>query len=125
MLKSDLEREADPEVELDRGSWYSHLKDLLPGERFESYRHQTRESWKQVERVVEAAGELPQTHVARADFYDYSKRQSVAYQQLLEKGVTTPDGERLIREIEHMKRRCHQAAHLISTSVLGTMFGKG
>jgi hypothetical protein len=125
ILKSELETEADPSQDLDRGTWLTRMKELLPGERFEPFRNQFREAWSKVERIVEAASGLKATDSARSDFYDFSKKQSVAYQQLLEKGVTSPEGERLIREIEHMKRRCHQAAHTISSSVLGSMFGKG
>lgn len=125
ILKSELETEADPSQDLDRGSWLSRAKELLPGERFEPYRLQFKDAWSKVEHIVEAASGLKATDSARSDFFDYSKKQSLAYQQLLEKGMTTPEGERLIREIEHLKRRCHQAAHTISSSVLGSMFGKG
>ncbi len=123
--KAELQNEADLSLDLDRGSWISRMKELLPGERFEPYRNEAKECWSQVQKIVQAASELRLTTTARADFYDYSRRQSLAYQQLLEKGMNSPDGERLMREIEHMKMKCHQAAHVISSSVLGSLFDKG
>ena len=115
----------EPTQEIDKGSWLSRMKEILPGDRFQTYRAEARVVWAQVERIIESASGLQQTKAAREDFYNFSKRQSQSYQNLLEKGLMSPEGERLVREIEHMKFKCRQAAHVISSSVLDSLFAKG
>jgi hypothetical protein len=77
-----------------------------------------------VENLLDESSVLEQTSLHRVDFFTYSHRQSLCYQQLVSEGLTTQKGEKLVGEVEKWKAMAHKSAQLIVSSVLDSIFHK-